>query len=56
MPEITSSKPVNKNNPIPPTELKDKYGNIIRESSIQELMHQRGISREAAIEIYRDPK
>lgn len=31
-----------------------KNGNVIRESSVQELMHQKNISRDEAIEIYRN--
>ena len=47
----TDSLPENQSEPI-----LDNKGNVIRESSIIELMHQRDITREEAIEIYRDPK
>ena len=34
----------------------DNKGNVILETRIAELMHQKNITREEAIEIYRDPK
>lgn len=52
---IIENLPENKSEPTG-EKLVDNKGNVILETRIAELMHQRNITREEAIEIYRDPK